>query len=134
MRADAGGRGLAATDAALADYPADPRLLFLRGSLLAGLQRYDEARAAIAGAVELAPEFAIARFQLGFLQLTSGAAREAETTWAPLRRLRPRPITCTSSPPASSPSSTTTSKPPPAALPAASPSTTRTPPLTATCS
>lgn len=63
-------------------HPFDPRLHFLQGSVLAGLQRYPEGRAAMQRAVEIAPEFGIARFQLGFLELTSGLASEAEATWA----------------------------------------------------
>ncbi len=71
------------------DYPRDARLHFLRGSLLAGLTRYAEARQAMEAAVELAPDYALARFQLGFLELTSGEAAAAVLTWAPLRSLRP---------------------------------------------
>jgi tetratricopeptide (TPR) repeat protein len=88
VRTDAA-RSLGEIDAALADHPADARLRFLRGSVLAGLERYDEARAAMAEAVALAPAFHIARFQLGLLQLTSGAAGDAEATWAPLAGLPP---------------------------------------------
>ncbi len=71
-------RGLAAIDDALKRYPLDARLHFLRGSVLAGLERYDEARAAIGEALRIAPGFAIARFQLGFLELTCGAPAAAE--------------------------------------------------------
>ena len=80
-------RGLVEIDAGLRRHPADPRLRFLRGSVLAGLERYDEAREAMALAVELAPDFAVARFQLGFLELTCGAAAAAEATWGPLDAL-----------------------------------------------
>ena len=38
-------------------------------------------------AVELAPDFHIARFQLGFFQLTSGESNSALKTWAPLDAL-----------------------------------------------
>lgn len=71
----------------LADYPADARLHFLKGSLLAGSRRYGEARDAMLRAVEIAPGYAVARFQLGFLQLTSGDPAAAEATWAPLADL-----------------------------------------------
>jgi hypothetical protein len=40
-------------------------------------------------AVALAPEFAIARFQLGFFELTSGEAEAARNTWLPLKTLLP---------------------------------------------
>jgi len=79
--------GLAATDQALRTHAGDARLHFLRGSLLAGLKRYDEARQAMGRAVQIAPTFAVARFQLGLLELTSGQAEAAEATWGPLQDL-----------------------------------------------
>lgn len=81
------GQGVAAIDAALADHPSDPRLHFLKGSLLIGLKRFVEAHDALARAVEIAPDFALARFQLGFFELTSGEAEAARETWRPLRAL-----------------------------------------------
>jgi tetratricopeptide (TPR) repeat protein len=80
-------QGLAPVEAVLRDYPNDPRLLFLQGSLLAGRQEYAAAREVIRKAVDLAPDFAIARFQLGLLQLTSGEAVAAQETWGPLHSL-----------------------------------------------
>jgi tetratricopeptide (TPR) repeat protein len=68
-----------------AEYPRDPRLPFLRGSILAGQGRTDEALEAMRSAVRLDPEFRIARFQLGFLELTMGRPADAQATWAPLR-------------------------------------------------
>jgi len=68
-------------------YPEDARLHFLRGSLLAGNGRPIEAHAALSRAVALAPEFALARFQLGFFELTSGEAARALATWEPLDSL-----------------------------------------------
>lgn len=68
-------------------HPDDPRLHFLRGSMLAGSGRPIEAHAALSRAVELAPDFALARFQLGFFELTSGEARRALATWEPLDAL-----------------------------------------------
>ncbi|WP_448661545.1 hypothetical protein ACG3SL_12855 [Sphingomonas sp. CJ20] len=68
-------------------YPGDARLHFLLGSMLAGSGRPIEAHAALSRAVELAPDFALARFQLGFFELTSGEAARAITTWEPLDRL-----------------------------------------------
>lgn len=75
---------LARLAALIADHPADPRLHFLQGSLLAAQQRYDEGRAAMQRAVAIAPEYAIARFQLGLLELSSGDAAAADATLAPL--------------------------------------------------
>ena len=71
-------------DALLTLYPLDPRLHFMRGSLLAGISRNAEAHIAMKKAVELAPGFAIARYQLGFFELTSGEAEQALSTWGPL--------------------------------------------------
>ncbi len=55
--------------------------------MLASIGRPIEALAALKRAVELAPDFAIARFQLGFFQLTSGEAVDALTTWGPIALL-----------------------------------------------
>jgi len=71
-------------DRLIAAYPEDPRLHFLRGSVLASIGRPIEALSSLRKAVELAPDFAIARFQLGFFQLTSGEAVDALATWGPI--------------------------------------------------
>lgn len=76
--------GIAQLNSLLSRYPDDARLHFLRGSLLAAAQRYDEAILALARAVSLDPEYVLARFQLGFLQLTCGRADEAQQIWLPL--------------------------------------------------
>lgn len=68
-------------------YPEDARLHFLRGSMLAGSGRPIEAHASLSRAVALAPDFALARFQLGFFELTSGEAGRALLTWEPLDTL-----------------------------------------------
>ncbi|WP_161956838.1 tetratricopeptide repeat protein [Sphingosinithalassobacter portus] len=68
-------------------YPEDARLHFLRGSILAGAGRPIEAHASLSRAVALAPDFALARFQLGFFELTSGEAQRALATWEPLGAL-----------------------------------------------
>lgn len=82
-------RGLIQIELLLVDFPADPRIHFLRGSVLAGRQLYAEGREAMAKAVEIAPGYEIARFQLGFLELTSGDPGAATATWAPLHDLEP---------------------------------------------
>lgn len=66
------------------EHPGDPRLQFLHGSLLAGRSLFAEAHVAMARAVEIAPDYAIARFQLGLLELSSGDAVAADATFAPL--------------------------------------------------
>ncbi|HYF21916.1 MAG TPA: tetratricopeptide repeat protein [Caulobacteraceae bacterium] len=78
---------LAAAERLSAEYPTDPRLHFLRGSMLAAGRRYPEAHAAMSRAVEVAPGYAIARFQLGLLELSSGDPGSATRTWAPLQGL-----------------------------------------------
>lgn len=68
-------------------YPEDARLHFLDGSMLASDSDYIAAREAMQRAVGLAPDFAIARFQLGFLCLTSGEPHAAQEAWGPLHGL-----------------------------------------------
>lgn len=74
-------------DRLLVAFPEDPRLHFMRGSALAGKQRAIEAHQSLQHAVDLAPDFAVARYQLGFFELTSGEAEKALSTWGPLLRL-----------------------------------------------
>ncbi len=80
-------RGLRLLDELLSGYPSDPRLLFFKGSLLAGAHDYGAARIAMRQAVDAAPDYAIARFQLGFLELTSGEPIAAQESWGPLHSL-----------------------------------------------
>lgn len=75
---------LKSIDDLLAKHPDDPRLHFMRGSVLAGKAQPLEAHGAMQRAVEIAPGFAIARYQLGFFELTSGEADRALSTWGPL--------------------------------------------------
>jgi hypothetical protein len=78
---------LARASALVEGHPDDPRLHFLRGSMLIGAGRHIEAHGALSRAVQLAPDFWIARFQLGFFELTSGEPARALQTWAPLESL-----------------------------------------------
>lgn len=75
------------TQALAVAFPEDARLQFMLGSTLIGEGRLIEGHASLSRAVELAPDFAIARFQLGLFQLTSGEADNALETWARLDRL-----------------------------------------------
>lgn len=75
---------LTEVDGMLRRYPDDPRVHFMRGSILAGLGRPIEAHAAMVRAVEIAPGYKIARYQLGFFELTSGEPERALSTWGPL--------------------------------------------------
>ncbi|MDR2858129.1 MAG: hypothetical protein LBV50_09815 [Novosphingobium sp.] len=79
--------GLARLDELAGRYPDDARLLFLKGSMMAARKDYDGARKAMRQAVDAAPDFAIARFQLGFLLLTCGEPWAARETWGPLHGL-----------------------------------------------
>ena len=79
--------GLRRLDELIVSYAEDPRLHFLKGSVLAGLKRYGEAHQSMAHAVELAPHYDIARFQLGLLELSSGNAEAADATLQPLEGL-----------------------------------------------
>ena len=80
-------RGMRELDTLLHDYPADARLHFLKGSMLAGKQDFAAARAAMRQAVQLAPDYGVARFQLGLLLLSSGEPVEAQEAWGPLHSL-----------------------------------------------
>ena len=82
-------RGLKRLDDLLEQYPDDARLHFFQGSLLAGQSDFGAARSAMRRAVDLAPDFAVARFQLGFLLLTSGEPHAAQEAWGPLHGLPP---------------------------------------------
>lgn len=60
---------------------------FLLGAELAQLGRWPETEEAYANAVIAAPLLAIARFELGSLQFTSGRPAIALMTWQPLLNL-----------------------------------------------
>jgi tetratricopeptide (TPR) repeat protein len=79
--------GLRQTDLLIAQYPNDARLHFLKGSMLVTLGRPIEAHASLCLAVHLAPDFPLARFQLGLFELTSGEAEQALRSWEPLSAL-----------------------------------------------
>ena len=117
----------------LAEFPDDPRLNFLRGSMLITDGRLIEAHRAMTRAVELAPDFAIARFQLGFFQLTSGEAGNALETWGGSTSCRTG-IICAASSMASAASSATIFRESSCICARASASTTKTCRLAATCS
>lgn len=74
-------------DQLLQSFPNDPRLHFLHGSLLVGEGRHIDAHKAFKKSLILAPDFSIARFQLGFFELTSGEAEQSMQTLAPLDQL-----------------------------------------------
>lgn len=75
---------VAKVEALIQNYPEDPRLHFMLGSILAGKGQAIEAHQSMSRALEIAPAFALARYQLGFFELTSGEAQRALSTWGPL--------------------------------------------------
>src|ERR1700743_2734207 len=79
--------GLLALETLIGSYGQDARLYFLLGSVLAGGRRYKEARKAMGEAVRIAPNYALARFQLGFLEFSDGDPGSALGTWKPLKDL-----------------------------------------------
>lgn len=81
------GIGARDLDVLLLEYPNDARLHFLQGAIAASAQDFATARASMRRAVDLAPDYAIARFQLGFLLLTSGEPHAAQEVWGPLDAL-----------------------------------------------
>ncbi|OXI87192.1 hypothetical protein CFB40_16080 [Burkholderia sp. AU31652] len=79
-----GSEALELLSAALTHWPDDHRLWFLRGSIYAGDQRRAEARVDFARTVALAPDFAIAHFMLGFVDLLDGHVQNATVRWEAL--------------------------------------------------
>jgi tetratricopeptide (TPR) repeat protein len=76
--------GLKALNDTLASWPLDFRLWFLRGSIHAGQQQHEQARNDFVRTLALAPEFHVARFMLGLLELINTGTAEATVTWSPL--------------------------------------------------
>jgi tetratricopeptide (TPR) repeat protein len=65
----------------------DARLLFLLGAEHAQIGLFDRAVEDMTAALELDPDFAPARFQLGLMHLVRGAQAEASAVWKPLDSL-----------------------------------------------
>lgn len=72
---------------AMALSPDSPVPSYLLACDYAQNREYDLAEGAFISALQLQPGLAIARFQLGLLQLTNGRPAAALSTWAPLREL-----------------------------------------------
>ena len=83
MTADPEGQ-LKRVEMLLEEFPDDARLHFLYGSTLIGGGRLIEGHRSLSRAVEIAPDYPIARFQLGLFQLTSGEAESALGTFGRL--------------------------------------------------
>jgi tetratricopeptide (TPR) repeat protein len=76
--------GLVRLRGLLAEWPHDPRLHFLNGSLKASNGDFAGAALAMRRSLDIAPDYDLARFQLGFLHLTSGEPVAAQESWGPL--------------------------------------------------
>ncbi len=74
-------------DEAIRLQPESPIPYFLLGANCASEGKNDQAEAAFIACLSRAPDFAIARFQLGLLQLVNGRATTAQATWEPLLML-----------------------------------------------
>jgi tetratricopeptide (TPR) repeat protein len=82
-------RGVEQLERMLDAYPCDARLYYVKGLMLASWAEYGLACAEMRRAVELAPNYWLAWFQLGFLLLKSGRTAEAEKEWQQLIALSP---------------------------------------------
>lgn len=83
-RADDTQATLAHLQRAAALEPASPAPYFVLGAHYAQARDNDLAEAAYLECLQRAPGFAIARFQLGLLQLTTGRPAVAQVSWGPL--------------------------------------------------
>ena len=66
------------------EHALDGRPLLLMAAEYAQAGNFDAAEACFISALQRAPDFSIARFQLGLLQFSSGRPAAAAATWAPL--------------------------------------------------
>ena len=82
-----GASARALLEQAVQDHPGDPRPLLLLAAELVHEKELDRAEATYIAVLQLAPAYAIARFQLGLLQLTSARPAAAFATWGPLEAL-----------------------------------------------
>jgi tetratricopeptide (TPR) repeat protein len=78
---------IVALAALAATYPADAKVHFLQGGLAAAMGDFVSAINALRTAIGVSPDFHLARFQLGFVQLCSGAFKGAGETWLGLASL-----------------------------------------------
>jgi tetratricopeptide (TPR) repeat protein len=81
------GQSLGYLKEAAARSDATAEVCFLLGSEYAQLKLMEEARIHMHRAIEIAPAYAIARFQLGLLYLTHAMPNEAQAVWEPLTEL-----------------------------------------------
>ncbi|WP_455211764.1 tetratricopeptide repeat protein [Kaarinaea lacus] len=72
---------------ALDQSPDDARMWYMLGTLYGDIGIYDKAVLNMEKALEIDPNYAIARFHLGLLHLMAGQQNAADTTWLPLNAL-----------------------------------------------
>ena len=75
---------LSALEESVKAHPGDPRPMLLMAAEFAQQGQLQKAEEMYSAALVCAPGLAIARFQLGLLQFTSGRVASAMLTWAPL--------------------------------------------------
>ncbi|MFS2205188.1 hypothetical protein [Variovorax sp. Varisp36] len=86
-RADEANRAIEGFQRASAVQPNAALPQFMLGAEFAALGDMSQAETAFANATRLAPDFPMARYQLGLLQFSSGRAAVALLTWQPLLEL-----------------------------------------------
>lgn len=72
---------------ALDQSPGDTRMWYMLGTLYGDIGIYDKAVLNMEKALEIDPNYGIARFHLGLLHLMAGKQEQAEATWLPLNTL-----------------------------------------------
>ena len=72
---------------ALEQSPDDARMWYMLGTLYTNIGIYDKAVQNMEQALRVNPDYSIARFHLGLMQLMSGQQEAAEATWLPLNTL-----------------------------------------------
>lgn len=80
-------RTLDVLNESLRTWPRDPRIHLLVGALHASRQVYESARSSFEEALRLSPEYPIASFMLGFLELVNGHPERADSAWTALDAL-----------------------------------------------
>lgn len=80
-------RTLDVLNQSLRTWPRDPRIHLLVGAMHASRQVYESARSSFEEALRLSPDYPIASFMLGFLELVNGHPESADSAWTALDAL-----------------------------------------------
>jgi len=89
LRRDDHGAALAQLKAGAARFPDSAKIAFLLAAEHAQIGMFDRAEEEFVRAITLEPDLAVARFQLGLLQLTQNRLGDARVTWQRLESLAP---------------------------------------------